>query len=148
MQPTADLISMQLRELKRPWKLITLLVGIALLIIGAKFIKAPDWDIPISFIMAILAYLFAPFCLRIVLERRWRLLPIMLFLTWFTVDGSYWLYWHSQDPLALALMRSSNFIASLSLFGFCGLVWLFNGPVRVMPAAIRAQLSSQKSSPQ
>ncbi len=146
MQSTRALISVQLRELKRPWKILTLLVGITLLIIGASVFKAPDWDAPISFIMAIFAYLFAPFCLRSLLERRWRLIPIVLFITWFSVDGCYWLYWRFQNPQALTLMRSSNFIASLGLFGLCGMVWLFNGSVREMPVALRAQLKNRKPS--
>ena len=51
------------KELVRPWKLATLAVGIALLILGSFYYGAPDWDIPISFIMAILAYLTAPWSL-------------------------------------------------------------------------------------
>ena len=35
----------------------TLAIGIALLIAGAFYYEAPDWDIPISLIMATLAYL-------------------------------------------------------------------------------------------
>lgn len=68
-----------LAEYTRPWKLITLAIGIALLILGADYYEAPDWDIPVSLIMATLAYLTAPWGLRIILERRWRLLPAMLF---------------------------------------------------------------------
>lgn len=54
-----------LSEYLRPWKLVTLAVGIALLIFGSLHYKAPDWDIPISFIMAILAYLTAPWGIRV-----------------------------------------------------------------------------------
>jgi hypothetical protein len=74
-------------EYRRPWKLTTLGIGIALLVVGSFYYQAPDWDIPISFFMAILAYLTAPWSMRVLLERRWRKLPLMLFLTWFTVDG-------------------------------------------------------------
>lgn len=49
-----------LAEYARPWKLGTLALGIALLIIGSFYYQAPDWDIPISLIMATLAYLTAP----------------------------------------------------------------------------------------
>lgn len=69
-------------------------LGITLLILGSFYYSAPDWDIPISFIMAILAYLTAPWSLRVVLERRWRDWPLMLFYTWFTVDGCYAVYWY------------------------------------------------------
>src|ERR1700712_3642505 len=52
-------------ECLRPWKLFTLAVGVALLVLGALLDIAPDWDIPISFIMALLAYLTAPWSLRV-----------------------------------------------------------------------------------
>lgn len=81
-------------------------------------------------IMAILAYMAAPWSLRVFLERRWRLMPVALFLTWFTVDGCYWIYWHYKDPEALALMRSANFPVSPSLYGFCAVGWLYRGTLR------------------
>ena len=124
-------------EYLRPWKLATLALGIALLIAGAFYYQAPDWDIPISFIMAILAYLTAPWSLRVLLERRWRLLPLALFYTWFTVDGCYALYWHFKDPAALAVMREANFPASLSLYGICGVLWLYRGSLGEMWKAKR-----------
>ena len=117
-------------EYARPWKLFTLAIGIALLIAGAFWYEAPDWDIPISFIMAILTYLTAPWSLRALVERRWRRFPLMLFFTWFTVDGCYWLYWRIKDPVALELMRDANFFASLALYGICGVLWLYRGSLR------------------
>ena len=124
VQPKVNLC---LVEYTRPWKLITLALGIALLIIGSFYYEAPDWDVPISLVMAILTYLTAPWSLRVILERRWRLWPVMLLATWFTVDGSYWLYWHFKNPVALELMREANFFASLSLYGICGVIWLYRG---------------------
>ena len=85
-------------EYFRPWKLITLAKGIAFLIVGSFYFNAPDWDIPISFIMAILAYLTAPWSLRVILEKQWRQWPVMLFVTWFAVDDCYAIYWHLKDP--------------------------------------------------
>lgn len=117
-------------EYTRPWKLASLAAGITLLIMGSFYYQAPDWDIPISFIMALFAYLTAPWSLRVILERQWRKFPLMLFYTWFTVDGCYWLYWHFQHPEALVLMRDVNFPASLSLYGMCGLVWLYQGSLK------------------
>ncbi len=112
------------REYQRPWKLFTLAIGLAILIAGAVTNQAPDWDIPVSFIMAILTYLTAPWSLRVLLEHRWQLIPIALFFTWLTVDGCYAVYWHFRNPVALELMREANFPASLSLYGMCGLIWL------------------------
>lgn len=52
---------------------------------------------PISIIMAGLTYLTAPWSMRVFLERRWKQWPAMLFATWFTVDGCYWIYWSIKD---------------------------------------------------
>jgi hypothetical protein len=119
-----------LTEYLRPWKLVTLALGIALLILGSFFYEAPDWDIPISFIMAIFAYLTAPWSMRVLVERKWKLWPAMLFFTWFTVDGCYAIYWHFKNPVALEQMREANFPASLALYGICGLVWLYRGSLK------------------
>lgn len=128
-----------LAEYIRPWKLFTLGLGIGFLVLGSFYYEAPDWDIPISLIMAILAYLTAPWSLRVIVERSWRLWPAMLFATWFTVDGSYWIYWHFKNPLALELMREANFLASLSLYGMCGVVWLYRGSLRQLSSEISAR---------
>jgi hypothetical protein len=133
-----------LSECLRPWKLASLSIGIALLIVGSYYEKAPDWDIPISFIMAFFAYLFAPWSLRVILERRWRQWPAMLFATWFTVDGCYAIYWHFADPIALDLMREANFPASLSLYGMCGIIWLYRGSLSQLVIEARALVSSGK----
>jgi hypothetical protein len=129
-----------LHEYFRPWKLVTLAVGIALLIIGSFYYGAPDWDIPISFIMAILTYLTAPWSMRVLLERRWGLWPVMLFFTWFTVDGCYAIYWYFKNPAVLELMRSVNFPASLSLYGVCGIFWLYRGSLRELFLEVRNRL--------
>lgn len=113
-------------EWRRPWKRFALAVGTGLLIIGAEMGIAPDWDIPISLIMAASAYLTAGWSMRVMLERRWRSWPLMLFFTWFTVDGSYWIYWSLVNPPSL-FMREANFPASLSLYWMCGVVWLYRG---------------------
>lgn len=127
-----------LRECARPWKLATLALGVALLVAGSFYFKAPDWDVPISFIMALLAYLTAPWSLRVVLERRWRAWPAMLFFTWFTIDGCYWLYWRTVNPLALTVMRRANFPASLALYGICGVLWLYRGSMGELISEVRA----------
>jgi hypothetical protein len=111
-----------------------------LLIAGSLYTPAPDWDVPISLIMAILTYLTAAWSLRVLLERRWRLWPVALFATWFSVDGCYWLYWHFRNPLTLENMRAANFLASLSLYGICGVIWLYRGSLRELRIEIRTRL--------
>ncbi len=130
-------------EYKRPWKLVTLSAGVALLIVGAFYYQAPDWDVAISFIMAGFAYLTAPWSMRVILEKQWKKIPLMLFFTWFTVDGCYWIYWHFKDPQALELMREANFPASLSLYGMCGLIWYYQGSLKEFVAEVRAFICAQ-----
>ena len=65
----------------------------------------------------------------------------MLFFTWFTVDGCYAIYWHFKNPIALELMRSANFPASLSLYGICGIVWLFRGNLKEMSTELKKHLN-------
>jgi len=132
-------------EYFRPWKLFTLAIGIALLIVGSFYYKAPDWDIPISFIMAILAYLTASWSVRVIVERQWRLWPAMLLVTWFTVDGCYAIYWSLKNPVALEMMRSANFPASLALYGMCGILWLYQGSLEQLFSDVKSQSKSFRS---
>ena len=125
------------RELCRPWKLATLAVGISLLIWGSFYYQAPDWDIPISLIMALFAYLTASWSMHVIVERKWRQFPLMLFFSWWTVDGCYALYWYFEDPVALDYMRSANAPASLSLYWMCGLVWYWQGSLGELFRCIR-----------
>ena len=134
-----------LNEYLRPWKLTSLATGIGLLILGSIYMPAPDWDVPISFIMAALTYLTAPCTLRTLLERNWRLLPLALFSTWVAVDGCYALYWHFKDPAALEVMRSANAPASLALYGICGVIWLYRGSLQNMLLEARAAVMSRRA---
>lgn len=119
-----------LGECRRPWKLATFALGLGLLIVGSFVWSAPDWDIPISIIMAGFTYLTAGWSMHVIVERRWRDWPLMLLLTWWCVDGCYALYWAWVNPQALEWMRSANAPASLSLYLMCGLVWFWNGSIR------------------
>jgi hypothetical protein len=121
-----------MNEYFRPWKLATLAIGIGLLVAGRYYFDFPDWDVPISFIMAILAYVFAPWSLRVLLECNWRMAPFAIAAAWFTVDGSYAIYWSLQDPQVLAMMRGANFFASLALYGACAVLWIYPNPLAVI----------------
>jgi len=137
-----------MNEYLRPWKLVTFTIGLALLIVGAIYDQAIDWDIPISLIMATCAYFTAPWSMRVLLERRWRQFPLMLLATWFSVDGCYWLYWRETKPAVLEIMRSANFPASLALYGLCGAIWLYRGSLRELLAEIRKSVrATERKSP-
>lgn len=125
-------------EYLRPWKVVCLLAGVAILIIGSFFSPAPDWDVPITLIMGMATYITAPPTLRVLFERKWRLLPIAALATWLSVDGLYALYWHLRDPAVLALMRSANAQASLPLYGLCGIACVYRGSLKELAADVRA----------
>ncbi len=123
-------------ELFRPWKLCTFAIGLALLVLGAVYEVAPDWDIPISIIMSLFAYVTAGWSMHVIVERRWKYFPLMLFATWWTVDGCYSLYWYLKDPSVLDFMRAANAPASLCLYWACGLVWYWSGSLAQLFARI------------
>jgi len=105
------------------WKYSTLAIGIALLLIGGKHYQAPDWDVPISFIMAFFSFVTAPWATTVLLTGQWTKYPAALLLVWWGIDGCYWVYWSIVDPAALELMRDVNWPASLVLFLTCGILW-------------------------
>lgn len=134
------------REYLRPWKLATFLCALVLLSLGSIYAPAPDWDIPITFIMGTATYLTAPWSMRSLLERRWRHWPAMLFATWFSVDGCYTAYWYFKDPMVLAFMRDANFTASLPIYGMAGAFWLYRGSLRELLSETRNQLKQGAAS--
>lgn len=119
-----------LHDYLRPWKLFSLACGIAILVAGSYVQPAPDWDIPISFIMAFCTYIFAPLTARVLVRRLWRLMPPALFSMWLSVDGAYWAYWAWRNPFALEMMRDANAPASACLYGLCAVIWLHDGTLR------------------
>ena len=112
-----------IKDYLRPWKLFTLFCGIALLIIGSFAMPAIDWDIPISFIMGLATYIFAPITARSLFRRYWHWLPLGVFGAWLSIDGVYWAYWAWQNPYALDAMRSIQWQTSVCLYGLCACLW-------------------------
>lgn len=110
-----------------PWKLVTLLIGIVLLVIGAFYYNAPDWDIGISIIMALCTYVTAPWTIRCIMNRKNLLAALAA--AWFSIDGCYWIYWSVMNPDALT-MRDANAACSTFLYFMMGMFWLYNGSLR------------------
>ena len=133
-----------MREYLRPWKVSSLAIGLGLLLVGADYYQAPDWDYTISFIMAILTYLTAPWAVRAFLARNGRKMLLGLFFYYFTVDGCYWLYWHTVKPDAL-VMREANFYASSCLYWLCGFIWLHNGSLKELLIRRRVELPGRSA---
>jgi hypothetical protein len=127
-------------EYLRPWKLTALIFGIVVLIVGSFVAPAPDWDVPITIIMAALAYVLAPPTMHVLLARQWRLIPVAALATWLAVDGVYALYWYLRDPEVLGLMRSANAQASLPLYGLSGMLCVYRGSLRELATDLRSAL--------
>lgn len=106
----------------QPWRLVTLWLGLLFLLAGAQLSGLPDWDIPISLLMGLAAYVTAGPTMRVLSGRRWAYAHYAAFWTWYSVDGLYIAYWGVVDPSVLVL-RPANAAASLALYLACGLVW-------------------------
>ncbi len=114
-------------EWLRPWKLLSFAAGMAWLIWGALTLDIADWDIGVSVLMGGFTYLLAPWSARILMHRRWRMLPVALFSWWWCVDGVY-MAWHLA--VGNLMFRDANFFASTCLFWLCGFIWLPKAPLR------------------
>jgi len=42
-----------------------------------------------------------------------------------------------KNPVALELMRDVNFLASLVLYGMCGLIWYYRGSLKEMLVEVK-----------
>jgi hypothetical protein len=120
-----------LRELYRPWKLLSFIIAMGLLLYGALNFDIADWDIGVTLIMGGLTYLMAPWSVHIILSAiRYRphlwYLQIIAALAagLFVVDWVYMLY-HSL--MENQTYRDANFNASAPLFFLAGTVGLFRG---------------------
>ncbi len=123
-----------MKELFRPWKLATLLIGILILIYGAYVEQLPDWDNGLSVYMALLTYLSAPWAVRAIIERRYRWWPVAAFWFWFSVDGSY-MSWNGM--VGHPTYRMENLACSGILYLICGFIWLHRGPLKTLLTARR-----------
>lgn len=133
-----------MREYLRPWKLTTLALGLALLVLGAFYYNQPDWDVGISFVMGLLAYFTAPWAIRTVKAGRWKLFLPVLLAYWFTVDGSYVLYNAWVGRPVWPELRAANFFASSLLYLLCGFIWLPRMPLREVILDVAAMLKGKE----
>ena len=82
-------------------KLSTFGIGLGLLLYGAWYLDYPNWDTGVSLVMAFTTLATAEWSTSVVWERRWRWIPLVVFLTWLSVDGVYWAYWSVVRPAAM-----------------------------------------------
>lgn len=111
------------RELVRPFRLVSLGIGLAILIAGSIWTPSDDWDIPLCFVMGIPSYVLAPWAFRQVCYFRWKWMPLAGLAFWGVIDGVYTLYWTLMGFDALASYRPTNFFYCLWLFWISGFVW-------------------------
>ena len=111
------------RALIAPWRLITLVFGLGLLMAGSIFLPSTDWDFPICFVMGLPAYVLAPWAFRQVWYRRgwWMVGALLAF--WFSVDGTYTLYWWLRHADFLSEFRLANVAYCTPIFILAGFVW-------------------------
>lgn len=121
-------------ELARPWKLLSLAIGLAWLLYGALNYGISDWDVGISLLMGGLTYLCAPWSVRVILHcLRYRpgYYPLWiggaLAVAWFVIDGVYVLY---HTIAGNQMLRAENFYASSALYFLAGTIWLYRGSLR------------------
>ena len=135
-------VQQYLAELVRPWKLLSLGVGMAWLLYGASNYGISDWDVGISLIMGGLTYLCAPWSVRVTLHclryrpRFWGLwIVAAIFVAWIVVDGIYVLY---HTAMGNQMLRLENFYASSALYFLAGAIWLYSGSLSDFLSNVRA----------
>lgn len=111
------------RELLRPLRLMSLIVGIGILIAGSIWTPSIDWDVPLCFVMGLPAYVLAPWAFRQMYYLRWKWMPLAGLAMWFVIDGVYSAYWTLMGFDSLAIFRPANFFYCIWLFWISGFVW-------------------------
>lgn len=132
-------------EYLRPWKLVTLALGIAILLIGGHIEQLADWTPAVSVSMALATYLTAPWAVRVFIERRWALMPVAFIAGWFSVDVVYTFWQFARRAPDIAALVEANRLPSACLYLLCGFLWLYRGSLSALWASLRAALGSHPS---
>lgn len=129
-------------ELARPWKLISLALGMTWLLYGAFNYGISDWDAGISLLMGGLTYLCAPWSVKVILRclryrpRYWLMwLASAFVVALFVIDGDYFLY---HTFMGNQMLRRENFYASSALYFLAGTIWLYGGSLQDFLANFKA----------
>lgn len=131
-----------LRELARPWKLVTFAIGMSWLLYGALNYGISDWDVGISILMGGLTYVLAPWSIKTIFAglrkpsgRGLAKILISLVTAWFVIDGVYIIY---HAAAGNEMLRLENFYASTPLFFLAGSIWLYDGSMRDLLRDLRS----------
>ena len=126
-----------LLRIRKLLKALSFSIGLGLLLYGALYLDYPDWDMGVSFVMALTTLATAEWSTMVIWTRQWRWLPLAALWIWLSVDGVYWAYWSLVRPEAM--IREGQWMASLCLYALCGVIWY-----RLVPMV--AELIKQKQS--
>lgn len=120
-----------MRELQRPWKLVTFAIGMGWLLYGATHYYIGDWDVGVSIIMGGLTYLLAPWSVSLIgsalrYRPRWWSAHVLLGVAAaiLVADTSYVAY---HTLAGNPTYRDANFRASIVLYFLAGMLWLYRG---------------------
>lgn len=137
------------KELTRPWKLVTFVIAMALLVYGALHLRNPDWDVGVTIVMGGLTYLTAPWSVQTISDsirykQRYWIYQIIaaLFVAFFVIHWSYIIYHALVGNQTMPLL---NFIASTPVYFLAGIVWLYRGTVSEFMRDLREEMTDKKS---
>jgi hypothetical protein len=142
--PTRD----DLSELRRPWKLATFAIALAVLFWGAFAFRLSDWDLGISLSMALPTYALSPWAVRLVVRavrarpRGWPLHVLLGVAVAYVVADL--LYWGYNRALGHGMVRFENFIVSFPLFVLAGIVWSYYGSLRDLAREVRVAITARR----
>ena len=111
------------------FKNITFLIGLAWLLYGATTFSYLDWDVGVSLVMAFSTYFTADKVIDRLRSLDLSKYPVAMLYTWFSVDGSYTIYWFFVDRSVLLAMRPRELGMMLLLAGLLILLGLYPQPV-------------------
>ena len=131
-----------LRNLLRPWKATTFLLGTSFFVWGALYYQLPTWDVGVSVLMSVACYLFAPWAVSMGMEAvRWRIgrwwarLLLSVVLVYLVGSGSYEVY-NTVRMGMHPVTYWENLFFSLPVTIIAGVVWRFDGSLRALLAAV------------
>lgn len=119
-------------DFKNTTKNVTFALGLAWLLWGATQYELRDWDVGISLLMAGLTYATADWVVGVIWHRQYKEWLKAAFMVWFSVSGSYTMYWLLMGHPDYMVVYQWG--ASLCLYLLCGVIWS-------IPAMHRAALA-------
>ncbi len=122
------------KELLRPWKLATFSVALSYYVWGAHYYRMPTWDVPVSVIMSLLTYVFAPWVVNLLFylikerpkKSGWKLIACFL-VTYICASGSYEVYHMTVGIGFHPPTYWVNLYYSTLIFIAAGMFWRFEG---------------------